>query len=90
MGATTLVVDLSKSFEKVQLNFVWAMHFGCAPRVLKVHFVIFSHGRRVWFENYVSELVSSITAILVGSKTSVLLLRIVMHDAMRSVVSVFP
>ena len=47
-GATPLVVDLCKAFEKVQLIVVWncAFHFGSPQRVLRVRCGNFAHDGR--------------------------------------------
>ena len=50
----------------------------------------FAHERRVMFENSVSDPMSTITAVLPGSKWSELLLSLFMQDLMSSVISVFP
>ena len=46
-GAITLVVDLSKAFEKAQLVVVcnWAMHCGFPQRILRVLRGYFEHHR---------------------------------------------
>ena len=90
-GATSQVVDLAEAFEKVQLTVVWrwAMYFSFPQRVSSVLCVIL-RARRAMVENSVSCPMTTITAISLGSKGSVLLLRIAMQDAMRSVFSVLP
>ena len=86
-GASTLVVDLAKADEKVQLIVVWswAMHTGFPQRVLRVFCGYFAHARRVMYENDVSDAMETMTAILRGCKGSVLLSRIVMQDAVSGI-----
>ena len=71
--AVTFVVDLAKAFEREQLSAVWhwAGHFVFPQGMLCVLSGCAVHTRSVLFEN--------------GSKWSVLLLRVVMHDAMAEV-----
>ena len=64
------------------------MHFDFPQRVLRVLCAYFVHERKVTFENNVSGPMVTITAILPGSKLSVLFLRSVVQDAMRCVFSV--
>ena len=82
-GAVTLVVDLAKALEEVQLEVVWAWaaHFGFPQRILRVLCGYFQHQRRVFFEGCVAD-------PLQGSKWPLLLLRIAMQDAM-SVLKVY-
>ena len=89
--ATWIMVDLAKVFQKVQLNFVWKWAMCCVfpQTVLRALYGYFAHERLLSFENNVSEPMSTITALFLGSQWSVLLSRIVTQDAMRCVFSVF-
>ena len=66
------------------------MYVGFPPRVLWVICGYFAGKRKGMFENNVSDPVITHTEILPGSKLSVLLVRNVIRDAMRSVFCVFP
>ena len=66
------------------------MHFGFPQRILRVPHGYFEHQRRVLFEGCVADPLQIITAILLGSKWSVLLLKMVMQDAMSEVLKVYP
>ena len=61
------------------------MHFDFPQRVLRVLCAYFVHERKVTFENNVSEPTVTATAIFPVSKLSVLFLRSVVQDAMKSV-----
>ena len=56
-GAVTLVVDLARAFEHVQLKVAcaWAMHHGVPQRMLRVSCWYFQHQRRVRFEGCVAQ-----------------------------------
>ena len=51
-GASALVVDLAKAFERVSLPviFAWATHFGFSRKILRMLCGYFEHQRRVQFE----------------------------------------
>ena len=64
-----LVLDLAKAFERVSLLVVWA--WATFPRkILRVLCGYFQHQRRVQFEGCAAEPLTTITAILPGSKRS--------------------
>ena len=69
--AVTMVVDLAKAFEKVQLKVVraCAMHFGFPQQILRVLFTCFQHQRMVLCEGCAGGPLQIITAILPGSTT---------------------
>ena len=75
-----LVVDLAKAVEKVQLSVVWylAICFGFRQKVLRVLCGYFAHERRVMFVKKISDPMSTVTAILPGSRWYVLFLTSVM------------
>ena len=85
-GATTLVVDLAKAFEKVHLAVAWswAMYYGFRQSVHTVLCGYFAHERRTG----AFDATITVTAILSRSTGSVLLLRIVKQDATGSVFDV--
>ena len=91
-GALALVLDLAKAFERVSLPVVWAwaLHFSFPRKILRVLCGYFEHQRRVEFEGCVPEPLKTITAILLGSKWSCLLLRIVLQDALTEVTKIYP
>ena len=68
-GAVALVLDLAKAFERVSLPVVWAWatYFSFARKILRV-LCGFEHQRRVQFEGCAAEPLTTITAILPGSK----------------------
>ena len=66
------------------------MLFGSPQQMLGLSCVYFEYQRRVPFEGAVADPLQTITAILRGSKWSVLLLRMVMQEAMSEVLSVYP
>ena len=78
MGAITLVVDMARAFEQVQLNVVrkWATYCDLPQRVLRGKL---AHERGVIIENNVSQPMVTVTAISLGSKWSVLLSRNVLQ-----------
>ena len=82
-GAVALVLDLAEAFERVSLLVVWAWatHFGFPRKILRVLCRYLKHQRRVQFEGCAAEPLTTITAILPGTKWSCLLLRIVLQDA---------
>ena len=87
-GAVALVLDLAKAFEPVVC--AWATHFSFPRRILRVLCVYFEHQRCVQFEGCAAEPLTTITAILPGSKWSCLLLRIVLQDALSEVTKIYP
>ena len=68
----------------------WATHFEFSRKILRVLRGYFEHQRRVQFEGCVAEPFQTITAILLGSKWSCLLLRIVLQDALSEVTKIYP
>ena len=52
-GATALVLDLAKAFERVRLPVVWAWatHFTFSRKILRVLCCYFEHQRRVQFHD---------------------------------------
>ena len=87
-GALTLVLDL----ERVSLPVVWAWatHLSFPRKILRVLCGYFEHQRRVQFEGCAAEPLTTITAILPGSKWSCLLSRIVLQDALSEVTKTCP
>ena len=87
-----MVLDLAKAFERVNLPVVWALatHVNVSRKILRVLCGYFEHQRRVQFEGCVAEPLQTITAILLGSKWSCLLLRIVLQDALSEVTKIYP
>ena len=83
-GALALVLDLPKEFERVSLPVVlaWATHFRLPRKILRVLCGYFEHQRRAQFEGCAGEPLTTIAAILPGSKWSCLLLRIVLQHAL--------
>ena len=76
-GAVALVLDLAKAFERVSLTVAcaWATHFSFPRKILRVLCGYFERQRRVQFDGCAAEPLTTITAILPGSKWSCLLLR---------------
>ena len=91
-GAVALVLDLAKAFERVSLPVVWAWarRFSFPRKILRVLCDYFEQQRRVQFEGCAAEPLTTITAILPGSKWSCLLLRIVLQDALSEVTKIYP
>ena len=87
-----LVLDLAKAFERDSLPVVWAWatHFSFPRKILWVLRGFFEHQRRVQFEGCAAEPLTTVTAILPGSKWSCLLLRVVLHDALSEVTKITP
>ena len=79
-GATALVLDLAKAFERVSLPVVlaWATRFNFPWKILLRAPAVCTVSR-MW------ERRPTITALLPGSRLSCLLLRIVMQDALSEV-----
>ena len=72
-GALALVLDLAKAFDRVSFFVVWAWatHFSFPRKILRVLCCGYSeHQRRVQFEGCAAEPLTTITAILPGSKWS--------------------
>ena len=92
LGAVALVLDLAKAFERVSFPVVWAWatHFSFPRKILRVLCGFFEHQRRVQFEGWVAKPVTTITAMLPGSKCRCLLLRIVLLDAVSEVTKMYP
>ena len=90
-GAVALVLDLAKACERVSLPVVWAWvrRFSFPRKILRVLCGHFEQQRRVQFEGCAAEPLTTITAILPGSKWSCLLLRIVLQDALSEVTKPF-
>ena len=87
-GAVTLVVDLARTFGKVQLKvaWAWATRNGFPWRILRVLCGHFQHHlRRVIFEGCATNPLLTTAAILPGSKWSCLHLRIVLQDSLTEV-----
>ena len=59
-------------------------------KILRVLCGYFEHQRSAQFEGCVAEPLQTITAILLGSKWSCLLMRIVLQDALSEVTQIFP
>ena len=91
-GAVALVLDLAKAFKQVSLPVVWAWATRfCFPRkILRVLCGHFEHQRRVQFEGCAAEPLTTITAVLPGSKWSCLLLHIILQDASSEVTKIYP
>ena len=68
----------------------WATHFSFRRKILRVLCGYFEHQRRVQFEGCAAEPLTTITAILPGSKWSCLLLRVVLQDALTDVTIIYP
>ena len=66
------------------------MHFNFPRKILRVPCGYFERQRRVQFEGCVVKPLQTITAILLGSKRSCLLLRIVLQDALSEATNLFP
>ena len=64
--------------------------FQLPKKYLRVLCGYFEHQRRVQFEGCAAERLTTITAILPGSKWSCLLLRIVLQDALSEVTKIYP
>ena len=88
-GALALVLDQAKALERVSLPVVWAWathfripkeDFASAVGVLREH----------QFEGCAAEPLTTITAVLPGSKWSCLLVRIVLQDALNEVIKIYP
>ena len=90
-GASALVLDMAEAFERCSLPVVWpcATHFSFPRKILRVLCGYFEQQRRVQFEGCAAEPLTSITAILPGSKWSCLLLRIVLQDASNEVTKIY-
>ena len=71
-GAVALVLDLTKAFERVSFLVVWAWatQFSFPRKTLREQCGYFEHQRRVQFEGCAAEPLTTITAILPGSKWS--------------------
>ena len=91
-GAMAMVVDLATAFELVSRTVVWpwATHFKFPRQILRVLCGHSEHRRRVQFEGCVAEPRETITAILLASKWSCLLLRSVLQDTLGEVTKVYP
>ena len=91
-GAVVFVLDLVKAFERVSFPvfWAWATHFSFPRKILRVLCGYFEHQRRVQFERRAAEPLTTITAILPGSKWSCLLSRIVLQDALSEVTKIYP
>ena len=87
-AAVTIVVDLAKAFERVQLSVVWhwAKQFWLSAKNIQSTLRNCAHARKVIFENEASEPSVTVTVILPGSIWSVLLLRIVKQEAMSNII----
>ena len=59
-------------------------------KILRVLCGYFEHQRRVQFEGCAAEPLRTTTAVLPGSKSSCLLLRIVLQDALSEVMKIYP
>ena len=90
-GAITPVPDLVQAFERVSLPVVWAWatFFNFPKKILRVFCPEFENWLRVQFEGCVAEPLQTVTAILLGSKLSFMLLRIVVQDAWSEVAKVY-
>ena len=89
-GATALLLDFAKAFERVSLCGLGQGISTFTQKKTRVLCWYFEHQRRVQFEGCVAEALQTITAILLGSKWSYLLLRIVLQDALSEVTKIFP
>ena len=72
-GASALVLDLAKAFERVSLPVFWAWvtHFSFLRKILRVLCGYVEHQRRVQFEGCAAEPLWTITAILPGCSAGV-------------------
>ena len=88
----TLFLDLVKAIERVSLLVVWAWatHFSFPRKILRVLCWYFEHQMRVQFEGCAAEPLTTIMAILPGSKWSCSLLSIVLQDALSEVTKNYP
>ena len=78
--------------ERVSLPVVWAWatHFIFPMKILRVLCGYSEHQRRVQFEGCVAEPLQTVMAILLGSKWSCSLLRMVLQDALSEVTKNVP
>ena len=77
-GAVALDLDLAKALERVSLLVVWAWATSPSPgRSCWCFAGYIEHQRRMQFEGCAAEPLTTITAVLPGSKWSCLLLRVV-------------
>ena len=86
------MLDLAKALECVCLPVVgaWATHFNFTRKILRVQCGYFEHQRLGQFEGCVAEPLQTITAVLLGSIWSCLLLCIVLQNAPSEVMKVDP
>ena len=90
-GAATMLIDLQRAFDKVQMIVVWnfGMYFEFPVFLLRhVGVGIFRTSSIVVFEGSVEGPVQAYTAMLPGGKFSVVLLRMESQDDMRAVLVV--
>ena len=87
-GAVVLVVELSKAFKVVVVWGVVKVLWLCSKSIQGILWV-FCHERRVNFGKNISVLLVIVTAILPGCKWSVSFLRILLRDAMWSILLFF-
>ena len=82
---------LATAFDRISLLVVWAWvtHFSFPRKMLRVLCGYFEHQRRLQFEGCAAEPLTTITAILPGSKWSCLFLRIVLQDALSEVTEIY-
>ena len=82
-SSITLVLDLARQFERVSFSVVWAWatHVDFTRKILWVLRGYFEHQRRVQFEECVVAPLQTITAVLLRSKWSCLLLRVVLQES---------
>ena len=83
-STVSVVMDLVKAFERVQLAEVWrrALHLGFPRRLLHVVLTYFGFARRLVVNGCASEPVSTVAAIVAGSRFSVCFLRLVLTEPM--------
>ena len=66
------------------------MHLNLPRKILRVLCCYFERQRRVQFEGCVAKPLQTITAVLLGSKLTCLLLRIVLQDALSESTNQYP
>eukprot|EP00973_Karenia_brevis_P044120 6113658-Karenia_brevis.AAC.1 len=92
IATITVVMDLVKAFERVQLWQVWrwGMYYNFPPELLAMVLTYFSYARRLQVMGSFTEQLQTWTAIVAGSKFSVAILRLVLMWPMDQLLDMWP
>ena len=92
MATATVIMDLVKAFERVQLVHVWkwGLYYGFTKALLAMVLTYFGYARRLVVDGCYTESLETCTAIVAGSRFSVCILRLMLQWPMEQLQKSWP